>query len=831
MLKSFLKSIPYLYLSLLHPSRFQQEFRHIEAPTAIGGYVIGLLATYIINIGVSYVYARYGYKYQYYQSFLLSTTIISITYSITLILWLIYGFSWRIAGAKILIFAINYLTIIAFWGGVLVGWAKGANLVINRAAVLGFMSGQLIGLCVIGIFQDYEASSGAINIKRKRSGFNGWNAPLKRVLTIIILGYLIKKLTLLLSGSETAITFFYSYAISLSIAVVFQILVYLKRCFTELLLGTVGYFILCAVVLCGLVVIWVPVYLITITVNLLIKLAVVSYRFFTHYVNKLILRPTRILVLSPYLFYQWIVIRYKIFSSALYGFTLRLMRMLIISPYMFYQRRKVNKGIKAELQRISQEALRVTSIEDLSDFEKWLEILPSKTDQWPSGLYRAKQAIINISRLSQEYQDRLTVNGQLIALEEIRREVIFLRNTMRQIKTPLGEEFFRITINWLYLIKVTESQLRDEGLYVALRNPYIVGNPLQLTDKDLFVGRHDIKLAIEKYMLVFEQHPALMLYGKRRAGKSSTLKNLPRLLSRQFEPVYMDCQDAKWHESDQAFCFNLAHEIFVALQQRETVRGIAQPQLEQFETNAFTRLDQYLDQFEKLIQQRGKRILLSFDEYEALEESITNADISKNVLGKLRNIIQHRERIVVLVSGSHRFDELTGLNWASYLINTRTLELSFLDEASARELLTQPVPKLQYEDGVVDEIVRITHCQPYLLQAVASELVNYLNDQQRTTATMDDLNVTIEKVLVSAGSYFANTWAEGRSDEEQSVMLALAMGEAVDWAAHPTALRNLLNAEIVEASGNEYQLTIDLFRRWILKHKAPVQIGKGSEQA
>jgi len=91
-----------------------------------------------------------------------------------------------------------------------------------------------------------------------------------------------------------------------------------------------------------------------------------------------------------------------------------------------------------------------------------------------------------------------------------------------------------------------------------------------------------------------------------------------------------------------------------------------------------------------------------------------------------------------LSSTSHRFEELTALNWASYLINTRTLELSFLDRASARELLTAPVPKLHYEDGVVDEILRLTHCQPYLLQAVASELVNHLNDRQKTTATHED---------------------------------------------------------------------------------------------
>ncbi|MFN7928597.1 MAG: hypothetical protein U0Y68_11735 [Blastocatellia bacterium] len=200
-----------------------------------------------------------------------------------------------------------------------------------------------------------------------------------------------------------------------------------------------------------------------------------------------------------------------------------------------------------------------------------------------------------------------------------------------------------------------------------------------------------------------------------------------------------------------------------------------------------------------------------------MEESIASADISKNVLGKLRNIIQHRERIVVLVSGSHRFDELTGLNWASYLINTRTLELSFLDEAAARELLTQPVPKLQYEGGVVDEIIRITHCQPYLLQAVASELVNYLNDQQRTTATREDLAVTIERVLVSAGSYFANMWRAECSDEERAVLSALAVGEAIDPAAQHVALHHLGQKEMVEQKDGQYQFAVELFRRWILK--------------
>ncbi len=489
---------------------------------------------------------------------------------------------------------------------------------------------------------------------------------------------------------------------------------------------------------------------------------------------------------------------------------------LFVAEKRPYQRKAAFNALLAVAE---QDLKQINDIKGLVKVASILKAFPDEEKESLKGLSEAQRRSNRISTLAQDYQTRLTLDGQLKVLEDLRDEVEYFRSAMALTTAPVGTTFQPLAARWLSLIKDAEVEARDRMQFSALPNPYVFGNPLQPRDEQLFVGRRDILRALENYILNTNQRPSLLLYGQRRTGKSSTLLNLPRS---QFEPVYIDCQDAKWHESDQAFCYNLAHEIYAALQQSEDVKGISPPQLEQFAQNAFTRLDQYLDRFEKLSQQRGKRILLSFDEYEGLQESITHADISKNVLGKLRNIIQHRERIVVLVSGSHRFEELPGLNWASYLINMRTLELSFLDEASARELLTEPVPKLQYEDGVVDEILRLTHCQPYLLQAVASELVNHLNEEQKTVATMADLDAAVEKVLVSAGSYFANTWREDRSEEERTVLLTLALQESVPWAEYPTALRNLLNSEILERSGDGYQFTVELFRRWILKHHAPV---------
>lgn len=468
-----------------------------------------------------------------------------------------------------------------------------------------------------------------------------------------------------------------------------------------------------------------------------------------------------------------------------------------------------------------QDLQHIGNLNALSKAADLLKAFPAEGEALPKGLDDARRRLSTISILAQDYQTRLTPNGQLKVLVNLRSELETFRSAMALTAAPVGTAFQLLAARWLDLVKKTETEARAHLRFSALLNPYVAGVPLQPRDFGLLRGRRDIIRAIEKNILNTEQRPALLLYGRRRTGKSSTLLNLPRLLSSQFEPIYLDCQDAKWHESDQAFCYNLAREIFERLFQGDDVKGIRQPQEAQFEKNAFTRLDEYLDQFERLATERGKRILLAFDEYEGLEESIAGGDISKNVLGKLRNIIQHRARIVVLVSGSHRFEELTGVNWASYLINTRTLELSFLDEPSARELLTEPVPQLRYEDGVLEEILRLTHCQPYLLQAVASELVNHLNELQKTTATRADLDAAVNKVLTSAGAYFANTWREDNSATEQTVLRAYAegAGERVATAEFQAAMQSLIRKEMMERDGDGYRLAVPLFGLWILRNQ------------
>jgi len=381
---------------------------------------------------------------------------------------------------------------------------------------------------------------------------------------------------------------------------------------------------------------------------------------------------------------------------------------------------------------------------------------------------------------------------------------------------------------WLHLVEQEQTEGRKQLASTPLPNPFVVGNPLQPRDHELFKGRRDIIAAIEEHIINPDRSTTLLLYGRRRIGKTSTLLNLPRLLSSQFVPVFVDLQEAKWHDSDVAFCYQLVRSLTDELRAKDASLDFGEPQLEQFKQYPFTTLDEALSRIEEIARQLKKSFLLTLDEYERFEEGLKTGDLSTKILNQLRHIVQHREGITVLFSGSHRFEELHGIAWSDYLINVKTLELSFLPEQDARDLLTEPVPELAYHPGAIERVLTLTHCQPYLLQAVAFELVNSLNSQNRLEAQVKDIEAAAEKVLIGAQAYFDYTWREECSEEEKAVLRALAANGAtrLSISQDSEAVRSLCHKDILENVDQQYRFTIELFRRWIVRNKdisRPVQ--------
>ncbi len=108
----------------------------------------------------------------------------------------------------------------------------------------------------------------------------------------------------------------------------------------------------------------------------------------------------------------------------------------------------------------------------------------------------------------------------------------------------------------------------------------------------------------------------------------------------------------------------------------------------------------------------------------------------------------------------------------------------------------------------------------YLLQAVASELINHLNSHNQTLATVEAVEIACTKVLKSSSAYFSDMWRNGNSEIEQTLMRSLALGQALELdVISQSAINQLIRKEIIIKIDQGYQLAIELFARWIINNQ------------
>jgi uncharacterized protein len=235
----------------------------------------------------------------------------------------------------------------------------------------------------------------------------------------------------------------------------------------------------------------------------------------------------------------------------------------------------------------------------------------------------------------------------------------------------------------------------------------------------------------------------------------------------------------------------------------------------------------------------GRQLLLCLDEFEKLEEALAAGRIDGRFLSLLRNVIQHHERIIVLLSGSHHLDELPP-RWADALVTTQSLRIGFLDEADARELILHPVKNFPeiYEPAAVERILSLTHSQPYLVQLLCGLLVEKMNKERReppaSYVNLADVEAVIQQALQRGEAYFNDLWRSqtgGKLAQRALEKLAFTEGERAtsaeirqmtdDEEALRDTMRILLRREIIEPAEDGYHVTVPLIGYYVRSQRQP----------
>jgi len=287
-------------------------------------------------------------------------------------------------------------------------------------------------------------------------------------------------------------------------------------------------------------------------------------------------------------------------------------------------------------------------------------------------------------------------------------------------------------------------------------NPYIAGRPLIGASASLFFGRHDVFAWFAENLAAAGQPNALMLYGRRRVGKTSTLYQLVEgergrpLRGNPLRPIrvaYIDLQRYAGRPTDE-WLRRLARDIGRRIEPSSgflsDVAG---------DESAYDLFDLCLDQLEQTTPDGGYT-LIALDEFEQIRAGIEGGTLSADLLPFLRSQIQHRRRATFLVSGAYGLLD-PFWNPIANLMSRR--ELGLLDHESVVSLVRKPLEdKMRYEDEAVDMIWRQTAGHPFLVQTICHRLVSLMN-QRRQRGPIQPTDV--ERVLSALDREgFAHKW-------------------------------------------------------------------------
>src|SRR5262245_18824499 len=98
------------------------------------------------------------------------------------------------------------------------------------------------------------------------------------------------------------------------------------------------------------------------------------------------------------------------------------------------------------------------------------------------------------------------------------------------------------------------------------------------------------------------------------------------------------------------------------------------------------------------------------------------------------------------LAGSHTLDELQRL--AGYLINVQVVQIGYLKQDEARQLVERPVEgfALRYEPEASQHVLDLTRGHPFLTQLLCAEIVAHKNEQEpaaRRLACLDDVEAAV----------------------------------------------------------------------------------------
>ncbi|NES23625.1 MAG: AAA family ATPase, partial [Symploca sp. SIO3E6] len=457
------------------------------------------------------------------------------------------------------------------------------------------------------------------------------------------------------------------------------------------------------------------------------------------------------------------------------------------------------------------------------------------------------------------------------ALGEL-KDILNNQDTLPQAEKDL---IIDIAETWQEALLQIAGEVGEIAITEPIRNPYIIGDPVE---GNLFVGREDIIRQLEELWLTNHQVQSVVIYGHRRMGKTSILRNVANRLGaeiklaqegrrhnppltpprrgtggRREESLYsqysnfpspmgyfrrtalayinlLDVGDASQGVGEvlMAICDGIAEAVNLPPPADEDLLHLPYPTFRRYLKEVEAQLDH-------------QSLIIALDEFEQIEELINRGKIAPDLIKVLRSSVQKSQHIGFAFAGLHTLEEMTEDYFQPFFASVIPIHVSFLAPAATHQILANPAIEdfpLDYTPETLDQIYSLTAGQPYLVQLVGFQLVHRYNNQvfeqkrdREPVFTPNDLEAVINNpdFLNKGRYYFTGVWGqatEGAPGQQEILRIlaphpsglsqsALAAATNLDEATLLAALQTLNRHDVIHNTQETWQISVELFRRWV----------------
>ncbi|MBC7334661.1 MAG: ATP-binding protein [Clostridia bacterium] len=296
------------------------------------------------------------------------------------------------------------------------------------------------------------------------------------------------------------------------------------------------------------------------------------------------------------------------------------------------------------------------------------------------------------------------------------------------------ELFHEVAVRWRDALLAVAGEVGEVAITRPVLSPYVIGGDPVIGKG--FVGREDIMRRLEEYWAGSAVPPSVALYGHRRMGKTSILRNIPGRLGASVHLAYANLLILGDLPGGAA---ELLLTIGDAVRRALDSAGYSPPSLEEaaLSSQPYRAFEHFLLAVRRSIGE--SRLIIALDEFEQLEEWINRDRLPHGFLKVLRGYIQLDPQIAFVFAGLHTLDDMNADYFEPFFTSVVSEKVSFLKREAVYQILANPSPTkdeqgqevefpLDYAPEALERVWQWTAGQPYLVQLIGGRLVSRFND-------------------------------------------------------------------------------------------------------